>query len=974
VILAALLLSANRRASVDRLIEATWGAEPPTTAEHALQVYISKLRRAFEVVGEPDRIEHVPDGYQIVVQPGEVDVDSFRELASDGFEAASAGDQLGAAAAFDEALGCWRGAPLSDLAYEDVAQHAIRELDGLRLDVVEARAEAGLALGRNADVARDLRDEVARDPSREGLVTALMLALYRTGRQSEATELFQRHREYLAEELGLDPSPVVTEVHDRLLRHELDSAVVGSRDWIPRPSTPLIGRDNELALAISMLEEGARLLTLTGPGGVGKTRLAIEVVSALSTGSSKGVFVDLASVQRPDDVLPAIASAFTIPEDANEPLEDRLARHLDSRRAVVVLDNFEHLDAAAADIGVLVARTRAPRFIVTSRIRLRLSGEYVMPVAPLKVDTPGDPSGLETPAVALFVQRARAADPSFQLDEVAANAVTEVCRRLDGLPLAIELAAARVDVLSPSRILALVDEDANVLTSRSRNVPDRHRSLTAALSWSIAALSDRERLCLFRLAVAPGVFDLEIADAVGGELTSSTMETVELLSDLVDRSLVGRTAASDGDELFIILQTVRAFALADAGDDVDLAGARRRFVSSVASFSMRADEGLRASQQEEWLARMHDRRSAIRGALSIALEDDLWDEAARIIATASRYWCMSGTVSEGRTWAERVLEHVDDVTSVLRVPLTNACARLAEYQSDFDLAEQLHRRALEATSEGEMVAERIDALSGLAVLSLWRGDPASSIASSEHALQLASDAADDWRRQHVLGNLAGAHYLSGDVTGAKEELLEALRINTEIGNLQGRSTMLANLSVIAIEERRYDDAAKFADEAKTVAAKLGDVNRLAAAASNAGLAWTMLEHLDQAGSSLAVAMELSLREHDHRVLSSCIDATALLASRSRREKDAATLYGAAAALNETLQLSVPEGVETEREDDIRDLRSRLGDAFDIAWEAGRTAELSVVVDLARSIHDGAGEQTSKSTARSQPQGRDHTSP
>jgi non-specific serine/threonine protein kinase len=813
----------------------------------------------------------------------------------------------------------------------------------------EGNGDAALAHDWNSDVVRELRDEVARDLSREMPVAALMLALYRTGRQSEAIQLFQRHREFLAEKHGLDPSPVVIAVHDQLFRHELDSAVaLEARDELPHPLTLSVGRESDIALCISLLEAGTRLLTLTGPGGVGKTRLAVELASAMRRGSSEAVFIDLGSVRRPDDVLPAIASAFTIPEDAARPLDDRLARHLERRPSLVVLDNFEHVIEAAADVSKVVARTLLPRFIITSRIRLHVDGEYVVPVAPLKVGTADERSVLRSPAVTLFVERARAADATFQLDAATAETVTELCRRLDGLPLAIELAAARVDVLSPSQILALLDEDANILTSRSRDVPDRHRSLAAALTVSTAALSDREWSGLCRLAVVPAVFDLDVADAVCGELTTDIIETVELLNDLVDESLVARMAESNDDQ-FNILQTVRAFAVAHASDEVDIPAARRRYVSSVASFTARAEEGLRGSQQESWLTRMQDRQSTIRAALSVALEESLWEQAALIVATTSRYWCMSGTVSEGRTWADRVLEHADDVDPGVSIPLINACGHLAEYQSDFDLAEQLHRRALDAAEQHDMVAQRIDALSGLAVLALWRGDSESSIALSAEAWTLASDASDAWWRQHVLGNLAGAHYLAGDVTRAKEQLQEALKINDAIGNLQGRSAMLANLSVIAIEERRYDDAASFAHDAYDVAKKLGDVNRLAAAASNAGLASAMLGRLDEAGASLAIAMELSIREHDHRVLSSILDATALLASRSGRDEDAATLYGAATALSQALKLAVPEGVEIEKEDDIRGLRQRLGDAFDLAWESGRIAKVETIVDLARAI-------------------------
>ena len=954
VILACLVLHANERVSVDALVDTAWGTAPPPTAEHALQVYVSKLRRALDAAGERDRIENVAGGYQLVVHDGESDVDQFRVLAAEGRAALSHGTPERALQAFDAALALWRGGPLDDLAFEDVAQAAIHEFEELRLDTLEGRADALLALGRHADVARDLLAEVRSHPARERLVAALMLALYRGGRQREATALFQRHREYLAEELGLDPAPGVVSVHDQLLRQ--DPALVGSlevRNELPRPATSFVGRQEELALAEDLLVGGARLLTLIGPGGVGKTRLAIELAASLRPRFSEVVFVELVSVSQPADVVDRIASAFRIPENAEGPLNERLASHLRLRRALIVLDNFEHLLEAVDVVESLVSRTDEPRFVVTSRTRLRLSGEYALPVPPLKPPPAGAAPDTSTPAVALFLERARAANPFFESTPAAIEAVSEVCRRVDGLPLAIELAAARSDVLSPMQLAELVGTDDSVLTSRLRDVPERHRSLTATLAWSVGFLSISEQRVLCRLAVVTGRFDLTMIHDVCEDLAEGMVSLIDIVSDLVDKSFIGRTTSDATEELFFMLETIRSYAQTRICDEDESEAAKARYVEHVRSIAGAASERLRGDGQDASLRALRARQDAVWGALAVACAESWWGEAAAVVTSLTQYWCMSGSVSEGRSWADRVMAHAGVLEPAELLRLKNACGQLAEYQSDFEVADSLHREVLDSAGVVDDGSVRLDALNGLAVIALWRGDANTSLSLSAEAKTLATASADMWRLQHILGNLAGGHYLSGDAGRAREELLEAVSINESIGNLQGRGAMLANLSVIAIEEEKYEDAAQFAHEARAVAENLGDLNRLASAASNEALACTMLGRYQEAGDSLRLAMSLSLQEGDKRVLASVLDASALLASRMGRDRDAATLYGSAAGISEALHLSTPPGVETEKEEDVRRLAEALGETtFEDAWAAGRKGSLESTLALAREIQSG----------------------
>ena len=455
-----LLLHANEVVAQDRLVDALWGESPPATAVTKLHGYVSRLRR---VLGA-GRLETRPPGYVLRVGPGELDLDRARELL--------------AADRHAEALALWRGEALVDLGSEDFARSEIARLGELRLSALEGRFEHELAAGRHAELAGELAAVARANPLRERLAGQLMLALYRSGRQAEALAAYQAARATLVEELGLEPSEQLSALQQRILVH--DPALDGTRGaaTLPAPMTSFVGRGRELGqIRALILRPGVRLVTLTGAGGSGKTRLALEVARTVAGHFAEGArFAPLAAVAEPATVPHAIAEALAVHQSSAQSIEDALKAFLAERELVLVLDNLEHLLEATPLASELLMAAPRLKILATSRIHLNLYGEteYAVPPLPAREE-----------AVTLFTDRASAVRPGF----IPTPAVAEICARVDGLPLAIELAAARARTLTPPEILARLDHRLDCSTDGPRDVPARQRTLRDTLLWSYDLLA-----------------------------------------------------------------------------------------------------------------------------------------------------------------------------------------------------------------------------------------------------------------------------------------------------------------------------------------------------------------------------------------------------------------------------------------------------------------------------------------------------
>ncbi|MFI6833331.1 alpha/beta fold hydrolase [Kribbella sp. NPDC050241] len=551
-LLADLLLHAGRPVAVTTLIDNLWGDELPGNPTATLQTRVSQLRRALEDAepGARDLVQTGPAGYLIAVAPEAVDSGRFRALAT---RARQTGSARMRAATLADALTLWRGPAYADVAQEAFARATIDRLDEERLAVQEAYAEARFVLGEHEVLVAELAELVARHPLRQRLRAVQMKALHRSGRQAEALESYGDLRDRLRDELGLDPSAELGALHQEILTEE-PAATTAAKSNLPAGLTELIGRDAAVDDVVEQLES-ARLVTLTGAGGVGKTSLALA--AARRVDSPDGVWlVELAALE------PGASARelSTLVEATVQPGADVL----------VVLDNCEHVIEAAAEVATGLLRSPGLRILATSREPLSIAGEHRRPVPPLDLPAAGADAA-ESAAVQLFVARAEAADPRFRLTADNTDAVIALCQRLDGLPLALELAAIRVGAMD---VHDLVDRFDN--RYRQRGLPDRQQTLSGMVEWSWDLLGEPERAVLRRLAPHPGGCTLAAAEAVCAGDDVPVAEVAELLTRLVDRSLVVRVDGTSGSR-YRLLETVRAFCLQrlDAAGELD--ATRRRY-------------------------------------------------------------------------------------------------------------------------------------------------------------------------------------------------------------------------------------------------------------------------------------------------------------------------------------------------------------------------------------------------------------
>ena len=552
-LLALLALGGGRPVGVDTLVDALWGERLPAAPRNALQHHVARLRAALG----PEAIAGCDDGYALEVAT--VDALEFEELLRASRTSLQEGHPDAAFESAGRALSLWRGTPLLGLPDTPWVRAEGHRLEALHADALEEHFEAALALGRHGEIAPAIRSALAESPFRERLWGQLMLALYRSGRQADALETFQEARQLLTADLGLEPGPELQRLQQAILAQ--DPTIAGSptaprrRVNLPAPVNSFIDREEAMEKLLSMLRD-YRLVTLTGPPGVGKSRLALEAAWTRARDVREGIWlVDLERANRDEDVARLVARAIGAGD--GDPLGRSCARLRDAD-ALLVLDGCERVVDGAADVArALLAECGGVRVLATSRQVLRVPGEARLTLAPLALGD-ADPAG--APAVQLFAERARAARPGFELTAQDTALVREICRRLDGLPLAIELAAARVDVLGLREILAAAERRCAVLAAPDRSAPERFRSLELLIAWSYDLLGDDERTLLHELALFRGGAALSAIVTAAARHGLDEATVTHLLSALVDRSIV--TASFPGGEpRYDLLETVREYVL-----------------------------------------------------------------------------------------------------------------------------------------------------------------------------------------------------------------------------------------------------------------------------------------------------------------------------------------------------------------------------------------------------------------------------
>ena len=795
-LLALLVLRANEVVSRDRLIEALWGESRPETAGHALEVYVSNLRRALGREAVATRA----GGYALVVGAEAVDAVRFERLVELG-QSKLPRDAEDAAETFHAALELWRGPALADVAYEDFAQGEIARLDELRLVALEGRIEAELRLGRHGALVAELESLVAENRLRERFRGQLMLALYRSGRQADALTAYRDARETLLEELGLEPSTELRELQAAILRQDaaldVEPAELRARRHLPTPATGFVGRREELASILRRFrDDRARLVTLTGPGGAGKTRLALQASHELARDYDDGVyFVELAPVSDAGRLDQAIAAALGI-DDVTRPAE-----YLTQRRTLLVLDNFEHLDKAAPAVGELLRVAPQLAVLVTSRSPLRIYGEHMFAVPPLAAED----------AAALFVARSLAAGKTVP----PTREVDELCAWLDRLPLAIELVAARVREMSPERILATLPTRLEVAAGGPRDAPPRHQTLRATIEWSYGLLDESGRAVFPRLAVFVGGFTPDAArDVCRADLRD--------LAALAAASLLVEAETTEGGPRLALLETVREYAHERLDETGEGDALRRRHAEHFLTFAEASKEQLElGAEQAKALARLAFEHDNIRVALGWFATAGHTEQELQLAAALKNFWWVHGHFSEGRRWLEDALARASSVPPSTHADALTTLAVLAYRQGAFDDAKEAWEQSLGLYRElGDTtgVARSIGELGSVAAS---EHDYERAASLYEESASLFRSTGDKMRLAAVLGNLGAIANIQGDFGRGRPLIEEALALNRALGAKDDVALNLHNLGSVALREGRYSDGAAFLRESLELSSELG---------------------------------------------------------------------------------------------------------------------------------------------------------
>jgi predicted ATPase/DNA-binding SARP family transcriptional activator len=779
-VLASLLVHADQTVALERLVDELWDEAPPETAQKTIQVYVSRLRKLL-----PDgAVERRPGGYALRLKGDRFDLPQFEQHAEEGRSALAAGDRERAADLLRQALNLWRGPALAGLGSEALRREAGR-LEELRLLTLEDRLGADLACGRHRELVGELQALVAEQPLRQRLRAHLMLALYRSGRAGEALEVYRQTHRLLVDELGIEPGEELRALERAILRSDpaLELPTIAPSN-LPAQATPLVGRERELAEVLELLRE-KRLLTLTGPGGVGKTRLAQQAASELADEFRDGAwFVSLAALRDPELVLPTVAQTLKVSDSQT------LEQYLRQKHVLLVLDNFEQLLEAAPGLAELLGQAPNLKLLVTSRELLHLAGEQGYPVPPLT-----DPE-----AERLFLERAKATTPGFRMNEH----VPAICRRLDNLPLALELAAARVKVLSPEALLARLEERLPLLTGGPRDAPERQRTLRATTQWSYELLVPEEQRLFAELAVFVGGCTLEAAEQVVGA-------DLDTLQSLVDKSLLHQI----GDR-FLMLETIREFGLellAQAGEVQDLRRRHARFFAELLR-SIEDPHGRMTVAGRPFRQRVAPDIDNVRAAVEWALAGDDGELALELIYASDALGTLS--LRELANWYDRALERADSIGQATAAQAYRDAAFLKALLGELVEAHELCERSVALYKKLDDPAGEGEALGMLGTISGLVGRTTEARECFDLALAAAEEHGLDDLRYKVLHDLGEFEHEHGSDARAAQLLTESIELSRLAGDDLQTTLALCGLGDLLLDQGDLDAAEDRYAEALTL--------------------------------------------------------------------------------------------------------------------------------------------------------------
>ena len=833
LLLARLALSAGRIVTADALIESLWAhGDPPEDPSNALQVKISRLRKTIGA----DRLRTCPPGYVLEVDEMAVDALAFRRLVDVARRARQDGHHDDALAGLNRALGLWRGPPLPDVDEDFTVETERARLLDERVDALEEWIEVELELGRHGAVLGDLQGMVREHPLRERLWAQLMTALYREGRQADALQAFAEVRSSLVEQLGIEPGPELRTLQSRILAHDPDlfrgatpertGAVVAEprRGNLREPRTSFVGRDRELTdMAVELGRR--RLLTLTGPGGVGKTRLAIEAGLQARERFPNGVWIaDLTDAHHYEGVVNVVAVAAEV-RDIDDPLLtvgtgasliDRVTARFSVDRTLLILDHCEHvLPAAAEAVEAFLSRCDSTTVLAASREPLNVEGECELRVAPLS----------EPDAIALFVDRARALRPSFTVDDRERPVVESICRRLDHIPLALELAAARVKVLPLDQIDSRLDDRFALLASRMHRA-DRRQTLRATVDWSYDVLAADERMAFEQLAVFKGGGSYDAAEELCVAAGLDRDDFLDVMSRLVDKSMLIADVGREEPARYSMLETLREYGLEKLAETGELEQARERHARVFLRRAEEADPHLRGPDQERWLAAVQRDEDNHLAALDWAIAGGAIELGLRLGIALGWYWYLAGRPNEGRRRLVELVRH-DDAPAALRARAMGVAGLLAERVHDLPAAFALTGQAMDiAAGAGDDFV--------LGMVTAQRGQVLGRVGRTRAAFETLDDAISiftaigaEWELAAVSLAVGYNHLREGDLGTAEREIGSALEGFGRVGDRWSSIRSLTALAGVAEAGRGRERARGYMAQALSLAqsAGFGEVTR-----------------------------------------------------------------------------------------------------------------------------------------------------
>lgn len=962
-----LALAPDRWLHREQLLELLWPKLDAEAGANNLRHTLHVARRALQPGQATPALLLQLDADRVVLRTEGtlwIDVEAFEA-------AAETARRSRALAAYEHAIALYTDDLLPEDRYEDWAmgrREALREIYfSLLIEVAglrEARGEFGPA-------AAALERVITKEPAHEEAHIGLMRLYARAGRQHQAVRQFQQLREALQRDLATEPSAASRHLQEEILAGRFPPApsatanqpVAGvQQHTLPLPLTALVGRERDVAEVKRLLTEGAaapsdssrpRLVTLTGMGGSGKTRLALAVAHDLAPAYQDGVWlVDLAPVVAEGSVPGTIAAALRVREEPGRPLVASLVETLQSRCLLLVLDNCEHLLAACARlVETLLSACPSLQVLATSREALRIGGEITWPMPLLPV--PNSLSGSASPqsnlqpdtgqltqnaSVRLFVARARAVRATFELTAANAPAVVEICRRLDGLPLALELAAAWTGALSVEQLAARLDDTLSLLTGGSRTAMPRHQALRATLDWSYVLLSPQEQQVLRQLAVFSGLFTVEAAETIASD--GGQVHVLAILAQLVNKSLV-QVEIGGEEAQYRLLETVRQYAwerLLACGED---AAARQRCLAFVVGLANSASQLLRKPEQRRWLGKIDRAYGTVRTVLSDLRQRREAAAGLQLSTALMQYWFGRGMFTEGRTWFEDFLAL--EAEAAIRAEAMGAAAKLAYRQGDVTAARALAEEQLAIHTAVADRAGMAAALHGLGFVSLEQADYASARALFDESLRIGREV-NDRSAEHALGLLSA---LEGDTTTACAVLEEALTVSRALGDTWGIASRLNSLGFANQQRGEHEAARAYYDESLALRRSLGDQSGIAHSLRNLGsldsLVGESADAIRRYHESLAIFQEMG----DHCGIAQCLEGLAGLAVI--RAQPVLALQLLAAAGVQRARLGIPGApVERERRQRIKSAAKFLLSADDraTALVEGRTMALTMAVERA----------------------------